>query len=76
MSHGLHKLKGGGYAVRLCLSPDLIAFAESQWRGQCCPDIEAYLNCILNTALAHEMERGPPPPFPAEFFELDDDLPF
>lgn len=61
MSHALRKLKGGCYTVRLGLAPDLIAFAETQWRGQRFPDIEAYLNCVLNTALFHEMERDPPP---------------
>lgn len=76
MSQALRKLKGGGYTVRLCLTPDLVAFADTQWRGQGFPDIETYLDCILNTALAHEMEREPPPPFPAVFFEQDEDLPF
>jgi len=76
MSHGLRKLEGGGYAVNLCLAPDLVAFADTQWRGQGFADIEAYLNCVLNTALFNEMEADPPPPLIAAFDEQDDDIPF
>lgn len=76
MSHGLRKLQGGGYAVKLCLAPDLVAFADTQWRGQGFPNIQTYINCVLNTALFHEMERDPPPPFPAAFDEQDNDIPF
>lgn len=76
MSHGLRKLEGGGYAVKLCLGQDLVAFAETQWRGQGFANIAGYLNCVLNTALFHEMEAGPPPPLIAAFDEQDDDIPF
>ena len=76
MSQGLRKLEGGGYAVKLCLAPDLIAFAETQWRGQGFGDIEAYLNCVLNTPLFHEMEADPPSPVVAAFDEQDDDISF
>lgn len=76
MSHTLRKLDGGGYAVNLCLAPDLVAFAETQWRAQGFADIEAYLNCVLNTALFNETVADPPPPLVAAFDELDDDIPF
>lgn len=76
MSRALRKLKGGCFAVHLGLAPDLIAFAETQWRGQGFPDIESYLNCVLNTALFHEMESDPPTPLSAAFDEQDDDIPF
>lgn len=76
MSRALRKLKGGCFAVHLGLAPDLMAFAETQWRGQGFPDIESYLNCLLNTALFHEMESDPPPPLSAAFDEQDDDIPF
>lgn len=76
MSHGLRKLEGGGYAVKLCLAPDLVAFAETQWRGQGFANIEGYLNCVLNTALFFDMEADPPPPVVAAFDEQDDDIPF
>lgn len=76
MSHALRKLEGGGYAVKLCLAPDLVAFADTQWRGRGFADIEAYLNCVLNTALFNEEAAGPPPPLVAAFDEQDDDIPF
>lgn len=76
MSHGLRKLQGGGYAVKLCLAPDLVAFADTQWRGQGFADIQAYLNCVLNTAMFHEMEGDPPLPLVVAFDEHDDDIPF
>lgn len=76
MAHKLRKLDGGCYAVKLCLAPDLVAFADTQWRGQGFPDIKAYLNCVLNTALFFDMEEDPPPPAMAAFDELDDDIPF
>ena len=76
MSHCLRKLEGGGYAVKLCLAPDLVAFAETQWRGQGFANIEGYLNCVLNTALFFDMESDSPPPLFAAFDEQDDDIPF
>ena len=76
MSHTLRKLDGGCYAVSLCLAPDLVAFAETQWRGQGFADIEGYLNCVLNTALFFGMESDTPPPLLAAFDEQDDDIPF
>lgn len=76
MSHTLRKLDGGCYAVSLCLAPDLVAFAETQWRGQGFADIEDYLNCVLNTALCFDMESNSPPPLFAFFDEQDDDIPF
>ena len=41
MSHTLRKLDGGCYAVSLCLAPDLVAFAETQWRGKASPTSRA-----------------------------------
>ncbi len=76
MSRALRRLDSGCYAVKMCLAPDLVAFAETQWRGQGFADIEGYLNCVLNTALFFDMESDPPPPARAAFDEQDDDIPF
>ena len=76
MSRALRALDGGYYAVKLCLAPDLVAFADTHWRGQGFANIAGYLNCVLNTALFHEMEADPPPPLIAAFDEQDDDIPF
>jgi len=72
----LRKLPGGCFAVTLCLAPDLVTFAKTQWREQGFGDIDAYLNCILNTALFNEENADPPPPIRAAFDEQDDDIPF
>ena len=76
MSYALRKLHGGCYAVNLCLAPDLVAFAKTQWRAQGFADIRAYLNCVLNTALFNETVAELPPTLVAAFDELDDDIPF
>ena len=76
MSRALRRLDGGYYAVKLCLAPDLVAFAETQWRGQGFASIQGYLNCVLNTALFFDMESDPPPSVVAAFGEQDDDIPF
>ena len=48
----------GCVAVRLVLSPELIAFAQTQWQARGHPNVEDYLNTLLNTALFHEECRA------------------
>lgn len=76
MSQNLQDGQDGCTVFTLCLAPDLVTFAQTQWRAQGFVDIEAYLGCVLNTALFHESEADPPPPVVAAFDEQDDDIPF
>lgn len=76
MRSTLRKLPGGCYAVTVCLAPDLIAYANTQWRAQGFVNVDDYLNCVLNTALFKEEAAEPPPPLMASFDEMDDDIPF
>jgi hypothetical protein len=71
----LRKLRGGCYAVTLCLPPDLAAFAKKEFRGRGFVDADQFLSCLLNTALFEAMEADPPPPL-AGFDGMDDDIPF
>ncbi|OPF64403.1 hypothetical protein [Hydrogenophaga sp. H7] len=71
----LRKLRGGCYAVTLCLPPDLAAFAKKEFRGRGFVDADQFLSCLLNTALFEAMEADPPPPL-VGFDGMDDDIPF
>lgn len=71
----LRKLRGGCYAVTLCLSPDLAAFAKKEFRGRGFVDADQFLSCLLNTALFEAMEADPLP-VSVGFDGMDDDIPF
>ena len=73
----LRKLPGGCYAVTLALPPDIAEFAMNECQTRGYEDADAYLRCVLNTAMFQEMCEEPahaavPPFWGAE----DDDIPF
>lgn len=72
----LRRLQGGCYAITLCLPPEIAAFAESECRARGFPDADAYLSCMLNTAMFEEMEAEPSPSPTAAFDKGDDDIAF
>lgn len=71
----LRKLPGGGFAITLCLDPDMAAFARRECRRRGFADADDFLSCVLNTALFEVMEAEPPPPVHG-FDGIDDDIPF
>lgn len=69
------KMPGGGFAITLCVPPDIAAFAEREFRERGFADAEDFLSCVLNTAMFEVMEAEPPPPVHG-FDGIDDDIPF
>ncbi len=67
-------LKNGCREVRLVLAPDVIAFAETQWRARGYFSVEDYLNTLLNTAVFQDqtrVEEAAASPEPGSVFEDD-----
>ena len=71
----LRKLPGGGFAITLCVPPEIAAFAERECRERGYVDAEDLLSCVLNTAMFEVMEAEPPPPVHG-FDGIHDDIPF
>lgn len=75
----LRKLRGGCYALTLALPPDIAEFALEGFRARGFESADAYLRCVLNSAMAEEMCAGLEPghsPYNGFFEKSDDDLPF
>ena len=75
----LRKLRGGCYAITLALPPDIAEFALEGFRARGFESADAYLRCVLNSAMVEEMCAGMKPdhsPYNGFFEKGDDDLPF
>ena len=75
----LRKLRGGCYAITLALPPDIAEFALEGFRARGFESADAYLRCVLNSAMFDEMCAGLEPdhsPYNGFFEKGDGELPF
>jgi hypothetical protein len=75
----LRKLCGGCYAATLVLPPEVAEFAEQNFRARGFESADAYLRCVLNSAMFDEMcaeAEGDDSPYNGFFEKSDDDIPF
>ena len=75
----LRKLHGGCYALTLALPTDIAEFALEGFRARGFDSADAYLRCVLNSAMFDEMyaeQEGEASPYNGFFEKSDDDLPF
>lgn len=75
----LRRQRGGCYAVTLALPPEVAEFAEQNFRARGFDSADAYLRCVLNSAMFDEIcaeREGEGSPYNGLFEKSDDDLPF